>query len=109
VIENRFEIMFRFTDTYIEMSPSPKSGKEKKKLSKSEKAERKASKIQKRATKNYLEYAIMLRGLSADSKIHPVYYNEVPSNNTIFIEWSDGEISNFRKCSVLKLLSEITC
>jgi len=81
------------------MSPSSKTEiKEKKKLSKTEKAERKASKVQKRATKKYLEYAISLRGLTADSKIHPVYYNEISSNNTFFIEWSDGEISNFGKC-----------
>lgn len=78
---------------------SPKSeGKEKKKATRSGKMEKKASKMQKRATKKYLEYAVSLRGLTADSEVFPVYFNEVPTNNSIFIEWSDGQITNFRKC-----------
>jgi len=77
---------------------SPKTENlEKKKSSKVEKAERKAQKVQKRAVKKYLEYAASLRGLTVDSKVHPVYYNEIPTNNSFFVEWSDGEISNFRK------------
>lgn len=87
------------------MTPKAET-KEKKKVLK---AEKKASKIQKRAAKKYLEYAASLRGLSPDSKVYPVYFNEIPTNDTVFIEWSDGQISNFRKCYSLIVQSEITC
>lgn len=82
------------------MTPKAET-KEKKRVLK---ADKKANKLQKRAAKKYLEYAASLRGLSPDTKIHPVYFNEIPSNDTVFIEWSDGHISNFRKWFV-KLLS----
>lgn len=86
------------------MTPKAESKEKKKEL----KAERKANKIQKRAAKKYLEYAVSLRGLSSDTKIYPVYFNEILTNNSIFIEWSDGQISNFRKWC-LNSVCKITC
>lgn len=62
------------------------------------KVNKKAKKALKKSMQKYINYATSKRGLSEDSSVHPVYYNEIPSNNTIFIEWSDGEISNFREC-----------
>lgn len=61
---------------------------------------RKAKKAMKKLMQKYIDYATAKRGLPEDSTVHPLYYNEIPTNNTVFIEWSDGEISNFRKCYV---------
>jgi len=75
------------------MSPTSEATKK----PESKKAIKKAKKAVKKSMQRYIEYATAMRGLSEDSKIHPVYYNEIPSNNSVFIEWSDGDISNFRK------------
>lgn len=94
-VQSSFEKKFRFTD----MSPKGDTS-EKSETKKLMKVNKKAKKALKKSMQKYINYATSKRGLSQDSSIHPIYYNEIPSNETIFIEWSDGEISNFRKFCV---------